>query len=91
MASGRADHPADFLLTTASGLGGGGGVLPLVRRMAGLSWARRSTFRRLLCSRPCTGMNTTGSTVFTGLDDLPKGLLLWRAILQWLVSIGIHV
>ena len=29
-----------------------------------------------------SGLTTTGSTVLTGLDDLPKGLLLWRAILQ---------
>ena len=33
----------------------------------------------------------TGSTVFTGLEDLPKGLLLWRGILQWLGGIGIIV
>jgi trk system potassium uptake protein TrkH len=38
-----------------------------------------------------SGMTTTGSTVFTGLDDLPKGLLLWRGILQWLGGIGIIV
>jgi len=33
-----------------------------------------------------SGITTTGSTVITGLDDLPKGILLWRAILQWIVS-----
>jgi trk system potassium uptake protein TrkH len=38
-----------------------------------------------------SGMTTTGSTVFTGLDDMPKGLLLWRGILQWLGGIGIIV
>ncbi len=38
-----------------------------------------------------SGMTTTGSTVFVGLDDLPKGLLLWRGILQWLGGIGIIV
>ena len=38
-----------------------------------------------------SGLTTTGSTVFTGLDTLPKGLLLWRAILQWLGGIGIIV
>jgi len=31
-----------------------------------------------------SGITTTGSTVLTGLDDLPKGILLWRAILQWI-------
>ncbi|MBU2606381.1 MAG: TrkH family potassium uptake protein [Alphaproteobacteria bacterium] len=38
-----------------------------------------------------SGMTTTGSTVLTGLDDLPRGLLLWRAILQWIGGIGIIV
>ncbi|WP_299146234.1 TrkH family potassium uptake protein [uncultured Tateyamaria sp.] len=38
-----------------------------------------------------SGLTTTGSTVFSGLDDLPKGLLLWRGILQWLGGIGIIV
>ena len=38
-----------------------------------------------------SGLTTTGSTVFSGLDALPKGLLLWRGILQWLGGIGIIV
>ncbi|EPX76247.1 TrkH family potassium uptake protein [Salipiger mucosus] len=38
-----------------------------------------------------SGLTTTGSTVFSGLDELPKGLLLWRGILQWLGGIGIIV
>lgn len=38
-----------------------------------------------------SGLTTTGSTVLTGLQDLPKGLLLWRGILQWLGGIGIIV
>ncbi|WP_299283363.1 TrkH family potassium uptake protein [uncultured Tateyamaria sp.] len=38
-----------------------------------------------------SGLTTTGSTVFTGLDEMPKGLLLWRGILQWLGGIGIIV
>jgi trk/ktr system potassium uptake protein len=38
-----------------------------------------------------SGLTTTGSTVLSGLDDLPKGLLLWRGILQWLGGIGIIV
>ena len=38
-----------------------------------------------------SGLTTTGSTVITGLDVAPKGLLLWRALLQWLGGIGIIV
>ena len=38
-----------------------------------------------------SGLTTTGSTVFGGLEELPKGLLLWRGILQWLGGVGIIV
>ncbi|MDX1581238.1 MAG: potassium transporter TrkG, partial [Alphaproteobacteria bacterium] len=38
-----------------------------------------------------SGVTTTGSTVMTGLDVAPPGILLWRAILQWLGGIGIIV
>jgi trk system potassium uptake protein TrkH len=36
-----------------------------------------------------SGITTTGATVFTHLDDLPLGILLWRALLQWVGGIGI--
>jgi trk system potassium uptake protein len=36
-----------------------------------------------------SGLTTTGATVIVGLDRAPPGLLLWRAILQWLGGIGI--
>lgn len=38
-----------------------------------------------------SGLTTTGSTVLSGLDDLPKGLLLWRGLLNWIGGIGIIV
>ena len=38
-----------------------------------------------------SGITTTGSTVITSLDDSPYGILLWRALLQWLGGIGIIV
>lgn len=38
-----------------------------------------------------SGMTTTGTTVIAGLDTLPKGLLLWRGILQWLGGLGIVI
>ena len=38
-----------------------------------------------------SGLTTTGSTVLSGLDSMPKGILLWRGVLQWLGGIGIIV
>ncbi len=38
-----------------------------------------------------SGLTTTGSTVFTGLETLPAGLNLWRGMLQWFGGIGIIV
>ena len=38
-----------------------------------------------------SGITTTGSTILNNLDNLPKGILIWRALLQWLGGIGIVV
>ena len=38
-----------------------------------------------------SGITTTGSTIITNLNDSPKAILLWRAMLQWLGGIGIIV
>lgn len=38
-----------------------------------------------------SGLTTTGSTVLSGLDNMPPGILLWRSILQWFGGIGIIV
>lgn len=38
-----------------------------------------------------SGITTTGSTVIIGLDYAPPGILLWRAILQWLGGIGVII
>lgn len=38
-----------------------------------------------------SGLTTTGSTVFTELSDLPRGILLWRGLMQWFGGIGIIV
>jgi len=38
-----------------------------------------------------SGITTTGSTIITDLDNAPKGILIWRAILQWLGGIGVIV
>lgn len=36
-----------------------------------------------------SGMTTTGSTVFAGLDALPAGVNLWRGMLNWIGGIGV--
>ena len=38
-----------------------------------------------------SGITTTGATIITNLDESPKSILLWRAIMQWLGGIGIVV
>ena len=38
-----------------------------------------------------SGITTTGSTIFSDIDSLPKGILIWRALLQWIGGIGIVV
>ena len=38
-----------------------------------------------------SGLTTTGATVISGLDDAPPGILMWRAIQQWLGGLGIIV
>ena len=38
-----------------------------------------------------SGITTTGSTIITNLNESPKGILVWRAILQWLGGIGIII
>jgi trk system potassium uptake protein TrkH len=38
-----------------------------------------------------SGITTTGATVIVDLDHAPPGILLWRAILQWLGGIGFIV
>lgn len=38
-----------------------------------------------------SGLSTTGATVITGLDDLPRSILFYRQLLQWLGGMGIIV
>ena len=38
-----------------------------------------------------SGITTTGATIISNLDNSPKSILLWRAIMQWLGGIGIIV
>ncbi len=38
-----------------------------------------------------SGITTTGSTIIANLEEVSYGILLWRALLQWLGGIGIIV
>lgn len=38
-----------------------------------------------------SGVTTTGSTILSGLDTMPHGLLLWRSLLHWVGGIGVLV
>jgi len=38
-----------------------------------------------------SGITTTGSTIISNLDNAPKSILIWRALLQWLGGIGVIV
>ena len=38
-----------------------------------------------------SSLTTTGATIIKNLEDIPHGLLLWRALLQWLGGTGIVV
>ncbi|MBN2332829.1 MAG: TrkH family potassium uptake protein [Deltaproteobacteria bacterium] len=36
-----------------------------------------------------SGITASGLTVFTGLDSMPKCMLFWRSLLQWVGGVGI--
>lgn len=38
-----------------------------------------------------SGLTTTGASVVTDLDALPRGVILWRSLTQWLGGMGIIV
>lgn len=57
------------------------GALPFCFSKADLTYTR--AFFEAMAS-----ITTTGSTTITGLDLLPKGILLWRFMLLWIGGIG---
>ena len=74
-----------FLLTTLSWLSiAFFGCIPFVLSDLNLSFVD-SFFESM------SGITTTGSTVISSLDNSPKSILIWRAILQWLGGIGVIV
>ena len=74
-----------FLLTTLVWL-----MLPLFGAIPFVLGATNADFTDAFFEA-MSGLTTTGSTVFSGLEALPEGLKLWRGILQWLGGVGIIV
>jgi trk system potassium uptake protein TrkH len=62
-------------------LAAGFGALPLAFSNLGLSPAA-AYFEAM------AGVTTTAASIITGLDSAPPGILLWRALLQWLGGFG---
>ncbi len=74
-----------FLLTALSWLSIAiFGSLPLI--FSGVNFSLTNAFFESM-----SGITTTGSTIIPNLEEMPKAILLWRAILQWLGGIGIIV
>lgn len=74
-----------FLLTTLAWLAAGlFGALPFMFSALDMT-ITDAVFESI------SGLTTTGSTVLSGLDTMPRGILLWRSTLQWLGGIGIIV
>ena len=58
------------------------GALPFMLSQLHLSFAN-ALFESV------SGVTTTGSTVLVGLDTVPRSLILWRSILNWIGGVGI--
>ena len=73
-----------FLLTTLFWVGlGAFGALPFLLSPASALSASDAFFESL------SGLTTTGATILTDIDTLPRSLLLYRQLLQWLGGIGL--
>ena len=74
-----------FVLTTATWV-----TLPLFGALPFMLGAPHASLT-FAVFEAMSGLTTTGTTVFTGLDALPPGVNLWRGILQWLGGLGIVI
>lgn len=39
----------------------------------------------------CSGVTTTGSTILTDIESMPRGILFWRSFTHWLGGMGILI
>lgn len=83
--SGELRHREGFLFVTlAWTLAGLFGAIPY--RISGYFPTYMDAFFETI-----SGFTTTGASVLTDIEALPHGLLLWRALTQWLGGMGIIV
>ena len=72
--------------------------------VAGLSWVILSFFGALpfvfsgampsladAYFESCSGFSTTGSSILTEIESLPKGVLFWRSFTHWIGGMGVLV
>ena len=65
-------------------------VLPIYGALPFMLGAPNATFTNAFFEA-MSGLTTTGATTFEGLQEAPRGMLLWRAMLQWFGGVGIVV
>lgn len=72
-----------FILTTTCWLAFSAfAALPMILGAPHLSFTR-AFFESM------SAMTTTGATVIVGLEEMPRGLLLWRLMMQWIGGLGV--
>ncbi|MEM9434994.1 MAG: TrkH family potassium uptake protein [Pseudomonadota bacterium] len=81
----RLDIQQTFLLTTGVWL-----MLPIFGAIPFFLGQTEASFVDALFES-MSGLTTTGSTVLSGLEELPAGLKIWRGLLQWFGGIGIII
>jgi trk system potassium uptake protein TrkH len=74
-----------FVLTTGAWV-----ALPVFGALPFMIGAPGASFTHAIFEA-MSGLTTTGSTVFTGLDALPVGTNFWRGLMQWLGGLGIVI
>ncbi|MEO1949500.1 TrkH family potassium uptake protein [Thioclava sp.] len=72
-----------YLLTAAIWLG-----LPIFAALPFIEGAPHATWTNAYFEA-ASGITTTGYTVFEHLDTLPRGVVLWRGMLNWFGGLGI--
>lgn len=60
------------------------GAIPFILSIEGIGWVN-AVFEA------ASGFTTTGATIFSDVEVLPKSILLWRSLTHWLGGMGIIV